>query len=231
MNFGAVLTGDMVKSTKLNLSDREKSKLEFKNSFREINRLILNNIGMIEFYRGDSFQIVIPKIEKSLLISILLRAKLRAFKPSSFSVSGGKNKEKPILKAWSDARISVGIGSIADIDDNIFEWQGEAFNKSGKFLDEKLTGHRRLWVNTPWIEINEELEVEIGLLDALIGHWTEKTAETMYRYLLYRENQSELAAYFKISQPSVNRRLIRYGNSDVIDYMLKRYSKLVNTNL
>lgn len=226
MNLNAVITGDLVKSSRIKDEDIEAVLKSFKKSFNEINNYLLSGEGLFEIYRGDSFQIVIRKPEKALLISILLRSSLRTFQPS-LDTQTKTNVKKPIYLAYSDARISIGIGMISYEKGSIVEWQGEAFKRSGQLLDQMIKGNKRLGISTPWEKVNKELEVESILADAIINRWTATTAETIYEYLLYQKNQNEIAKQFHIKQPSVHKRLVKYGNIDGIEFFIKRYNELI----
>lgn len=230
MNMNAVITGDLVKSSQIKDEGIEAVLKSFKESFKEINSYLLDGEGLFEIYRGDSFQIVIKKPEKALLISILLRSSLRKFNPSLYTQIKTDIK-KPIYLAYSDARISVGIGMISYKKGSITEWQGEAFKRSGQSLDQMIGGNKRLGINTPWEEVNKELEVECLLADAIINRWTATTSETVYEYLLYQKNQNEIAKQFNIKQPSVHKRLVKYGNIDAIEFFIRRYNELIKNRI
>jgi len=227
MKINAIITGDLVNSSQIKNGDIGAILKSFKKSFNEINSYLLNGEGLLEIYRGDSFQIVIRKPEKALLISILLRSSLRKFHPLLYTQIK-TNIKKPIYLAYSDARISIGIGMISYSKGNIVEWQGEAFKRSGQLLDQMIKGNKRLGINTPWEEVNKELEVESMLADTIINRWTIATAETVYEYLLYQKNQNEIAKIFHIKQSSVHKRLVKYGNIDAIEFFIKRYNELIN---
>jgi len=205
MDLNAVITGDLVKSSRIKDEGIGAVLKSFKKSFNEINNYLLSGDGLLEIYRGDSFQIVVKKPEKALLVS------------------------KTIYLAYSDARISIGIGTINYNKGNIVEWQGDAFKRSGQLLDRMIKGNKRLGINTPWVKINKELEVESMLADAIISRWTATTAETIYQYLLYQKSQREIAEQFNIKQPSVHKRLVKYGNIDGIEFFIKRYNELVKS--
>ena len=63
MNVNAVITGDLVKSSKIIDADIAPVINSLKHTFNEINRFLLNGEGVFEIYRGDSFQGLISKIE------------------------------------------------------------------------------------------------------------------------------------------------------------------------
>ncbi len=226
MGVDAVITGDLVKSRSIKDIDISSVINSLKDTFGEINRLLLNGEGTFEIFRGDSFQGLIPKPELALLIAIIIRARLRTYEPSMGNA--GSNKIiKPMLYSFSDARIAIGVGTIRYNADRITESQGEAFQKSGHSFDVMKKDNERLTIVTPWENINEELEVECKLADALISRWTASTAEAMYHHLLYDINQKELATQLEITQPGVHKRLVIYGNINSIRALLNRYNELM----
>jgi len=55
MNLNAVITGDLVKSSRIKDEDIGVVLKAFKKSFNEINNYLLSGDGLLEIYRGDSF--------------------------------------------------------------------------------------------------------------------------------------------------------------------------------
>lgn len=226
MRIDAVITGDLVKSRKINDADIEKVIKSLKDTFDEINRRLLNGNGAFEIFRGDSFQGLIPQPELALLVAIIIRARLRTYTPS-FAISSHLKSDKPILYAYSDARIAIGVGTIRYHAERITGSQGEAFQKSGHSFDALLKENERLAIETPWENANNELAVGCKLADALISKWTASTAEAMYHHLLYGTGQKELATKLGITQPGVHKRLVTYGNVNSIQAFLSRYHELI----
>lgn len=226
METYAVITGDLVKSRKIRNEDVESVIESLKGCFSEINRLFLNGNGKFELYRGDSFQYLIPEPQKALLIGILIRAKLRTYEPIN-SVVSQKKSEKPIKYAFSDARVAIGLGKMSYDANKVTESQGEVYEKSGNAFDKLEKNNDRLLIVTPSKEINEELDTECLLADAIISKWTASTAEAMYHHLLYEKNQYELSEILNISQPAVHKRLSVYGNLKSIQSFINRYNRLI----
>ena len=226
MGIDAVITGDLVKSRKINDADIEKVINSLKETFDEINRQLLDGKGTFEIFRGDSFQGHLPQPELALLVAIILRARLRTYEPS-IGLSDQIKTDKPILRAYSDARIAIGVGTTRYNADKITESQGEAFLKSGNSFDTLSKENERLAIMTPWENINSELKVSCKLADALISKWTASTAEAVYHYLLYGINQKELATRLAITQPGVHKRLVIYGNINSIQAFINRYQELI----
>ncbi len=147
------------------------------------------------------------------------------------SLTGKHDKEKPILYAYSDARISIGIGEVSYNGKTVAESQGNAFERSGHDLDKMKTGHARLAIVTPWELVNKELEIECQLADVIISRWTSTTAEAIYHHFLYDKTQQELADQFNITQPAARKRLVVYGNVESIHAFINRYNDIIKSNL
>jgi hypothetical protein len=227
MDINAVITGDLVKSRRIHEGDIDTVINSLKGTFTEINARLLGGNGKFEIFRGDSFQGLFPQPELALLVSIIIRAKLRTFEPS-FSIAGKHSKEKPIHYAYSDARISIGIGEVNYNGKAIAESQGKAFERSGHALDKMKGEDERLTIVTPWEQVNKELDVECKLADVIISRWTSTTADAMFYHFLYEKTQQELANQFKITQPAARKRLVVYGNVNSINAFVNRYKELIN---
>lgn len=221
MEVYAVITGDIIKSSKIKEEQRSHLLKTLKSTFQKINKLLIKEEKVpFEFYRGDSFQAVLKKPQLALLTGLIIRAKLR-------SITESENRE-PI--AYWDARISIGIGSIAYKAKNLAESDGAAFQLSGRGLDE-MKKRNSLSIRTIWPEVNEEFEVACALSETIISRWTVAQAEVIYPYLLENKTQQELARKFNISQVAVSKRLMVSGNMDAMEKFIKRYEKLIINRL
>lgn len=230
MEINAVITGDLVKSRRIHEGDIDAVIKSLKNTLNDINEYLLGGKGKFEIFRGDSFQGLIPHPKHALLVSIIIRAKLRTFEPS-FNFARKRKAEKPILHAFTDARISIGIGKTSYNGKTITESQGEAFEKSGYALDKMKKENERLTIVTPWEDINKELEVECKLADVIISRWTSSTAEALYHHFLFEKTQQELAKKLKVSQPAMHKRLMVYGNVNSIRCFINRYQELISKTI
>ena len=213
----AVLTGDIVDSRK------------FKGNWELLLKIIKESLSFVENYfskhmkysfeisGGDSFQTVILNIEEALLIAISLRASLRYF-----------CKARKVENSL-DARIAIGIGEIDYLPQAEFDTSstgsGEAFHLSRPYLDKVKKGNQRLFINSPWKEINSEFDVECSLLDEIIKKWSSKSAEAIL-YKMVNFTQEKMAKVIGITQPAVNGRL-RIAGANPIDKLCDRYKKLI----
>ena len=149
-----VITGDIIDSSAIQIEYRDFLLKSIQKIAEELN--VIEPLK-IEFFRGDSFQMVINNPENAMQIAILLRAGLKSHTP--------KGCEKP----W-DARLSLGVGTISYHADNVVLSDGEAFQYSGRELDEM--GKRRLIVKTRWSDVNDELLVSTAFADDVISSWS-----------------------------------------------------------
>jgi hypothetical protein len=211
----AVITGDIVGSSKLTIKQRVHFLEILKTSFTNIEKIFPGIIrSPFEIHRGDSFQGVLSGPENALSVSIIIRVNLR----ESFKT---QRRRKAL-----DARIAIGIGSIDFLPNGRgTEGDGEAFRLSGPVLDE-MKGDRRLIIRTPQESIHEELDTECALLDALINKWSIEQVQAILcqiRGLTQKETAKELY----ISQPAVLLRLKGAG-SWAYELFLERYNQLIS---
>lgn len=217
----AVITGDIYKSSRFTGDKRTNLLGALKKSFANLERIIGKDFIVLPFeiYRGDSFQGVIAPVEHALTAAVIIRATIRGYFQSA-------------LKDLPDARIAIGIGNINYFPDkNTGEGDGEAFRNSGPVLDSMTKHSRMLLINTPYDDLNDELNVECALLDAIIAKWSPEQALTIVE-LLDNKTQEEMAELFSISQPAVKKRVYS-SNFYALELMMKRFhylfSKYKNT--
>ena len=189
-------------------------------TFNGIQEKVLKKKGYFEIYRGDSFQVLIDEPHLALKVTLILKSRLRSLLTSPASTKG-------MTEYKSDARIAIGIGSMRMQSSKIIESQGEAFELSGSELDKMIKDSATLSIKTPWEEVNEEFKVNCMFADSVMNSWSAKTAESVFRYLLYGETQEEQAQYFKVSQPAISKRLFNQGNMKAMDAFLKRFENII----
>jgi hypothetical protein len=206
MAIQAVLTGDIVNSTKLTAAK------EAKLSSTLID-LFVDYYSKFEFYRGDSFQAYVKKPQNALRLALLSRsAAIRLFK-----------EDKLVL---SDIRISIGIGEVTTPVRSLKTAKGEAFILSGRKLDEIMKNHQRLAITTPNPLANEGLQVIADYLNAIFDVMTGKQAEVIFE-LLKGEMQKVVAKKFKKTKSTIHQR-ITAGRWPEIEKLLQQYENIIN---
>jgi len=230
----AVLTGDLIGSSRFTIDEREEILSILKDSFKIISSDIIESPFGI--FRGDSFQGVLSRPDEALKAALIIRASLLS-----------KFKEK---RPRLDARIAIGIGTISYLPDQAGEGDGEAFRNSGPELDKMKKGEQNSIIMTPWTEINEELQTECALLDALIQRWTKEQAEaTLYqirnkgdtpdfsssKVIMQGEpqkgkTQEVIAKILSISQPALSQRL-KTGGFWAVQVFLERFKVIIQNKI
>ena len=223
----AVLTGDLIGSSRFRIQQREEVLSNLKDSFKKISSDIIASQFVV--FRGDSFQGVLSRPDEALNAALIIRASL---------LSKFKGKRTRL-----DARIAIGIGTIDYLPpDQAGEGDGEAFRNSGLELDKMKKSEQNLIIRTPWTEINEELRTECALLDALIQRLTKEQAEAIAYQLPKREylvldqgdqgiieeeiTQEKIAIILSISQPALSQRL-KTGGYWAVQAFLERFYMII----
>lgn len=212
MDIKGVITGDIVNSTTIQVNYRK----QLIDSIQQIaEELMVLTPLRIEFFRGDSFQLIVTKPEEALKIAVLLRAGLKCKSPAD-------------SKSIWDARISLGIGEISYTSEKIVISDGEAFHFSGWGLDE--IGKHKLAVRTKWGDINDELKVSTAFADDIISNWTSSQAEVIYPTLLYQTSQKDIAIKYGKTAQNISKLLLA-AKENLIHIYLKRYSTLITQRI
>lgn len=161
------------------------------------------------FYRGDSFQLA-TKPSDALEIAVRIRIEMKR------------------LHEQNDVRISVGIGKVSTLNENVLFSTGSAFEISGKNLDQLKNRKLNLLIQTEDLLLNDELETYCFFADAIINGFTKIQSNIIY-YKLKGLDQAEIAKILDISQPAVSKSL-KTANWQNIERFIKRYKTLINQN-
>lgn len=211
MRTGAIITGDIVDSTRLTPVERE-TMLRSLESLPEILSPV-ENIRM-EIFRGDSFQIGVRNAEKSLKVALIIRACLRSNRVES---SG----------TLLDARLALGIGTLDYESDTLSTSDGDAYRRSGRLLDSM--DKSRLEISTPWSGVNDELKLSTAFADDVISGWTRSQSRIVMMSLLSAQPHYRIAAELGVSRQTVDKSL-RLSKEELINAYLARFEELVIKN-
>ncbi|MDN3594099.1 SatD family protein [Zunongwangia endophytica] len=210
----AVITADLIDSSsyppeflELVLETLQKEFDNFAENFSE-------EKSNFKIYRGDSFQGIITNPENALLFSLFLKTALNKL----------ESKDSSAIKA--DLRIAIGIGGYDLKRDEISESNGEAFQLSGRTLDDMKSNGRKLMLKTPNIDLNREFYTSLALFDFIADRWSTASAEVIY-YLLQGYKEKEIAKIVGISQSAINQRK-KIAAWDPISALLKRYEEKIS---
>jgi len=105
------------------------------------------------------------------------------------------------------------------------ESNGQAFQFSGRTLDEMKKENRKLQLKTPNENINSEFDTSLLLFDTISDKWSTASAEVIY-FLLKNFKETDIAIELGISQSAVNQRKKAAG-WDAINSLLSRYESLI----
>ncbi len=211
MKSGAIITGDIVNSTKLTVEGRE---------------IMLNNLQLIpevlspiqevsiEIFRGDSFQVGISNASSALRCALAIRAWLRSHKDHRCKIL--------------DARIAIGIGTLDYESDALSTSDGEAYRLSGRLLDDM--NKSRLEIKTPWHEVNEELKLSTAFADDIVNSWSQNQSKIILQRLITMKNHVELSLEIGISRQMVDKSL-KAAKEDLIEAYIRRYEVLINKHI
>ena len=212
MKIGAIITGDIVDSTKM-LAEERDSMLRMLQSLPEL----LSPVTKIdlEIFRGDSFQIKVRNPVDSLKVALAIRAHIRSFKFAQYN------------RQW-DARMSIGIGAVEYENGTLATSDGEAYRASGRGLD--AIGKCRLIIETPWEEINKELRVSTAFSDDIVSRWTQSQSRVMFQSLTNDISHAGIGCLLGITRQMVDKAL-KAGKEELMNLYINRYEELIKERL
>jgi hypothetical protein len=215
----AVITGDMVRSSRLG-SDAFRNMVESLKNVLKLTQETWTPVVGASFvnYRGDGFQGVVSNAGEALRVVLWIRCGLLQMDLRHDSTSGSQ-------RIRPDARIAIGLGEV-DTVSPATEGHGEAFTNSGLTL-ETMKSDERMRFKTPWHILDDELNTNCSLVDALMNRWSSEQAQAIAG-MLEGQNQQKIAKTLGISQPAVNKRLKQAGGV-AIERFCRRYATLVSS--
>jgi hypothetical protein len=164
----AVLTGDIVGSTKLSVERMGRTRSVLEAGAREFRpRQARAVCGTPEFFRGDSWQLLVKEPRWALRVALTIRSQL-------------------IAELDVATRVSIGLGTATAIDTRRVSLStGEAFTLSGRALD-VITGYFDLTGAVPERAgpLARWLPAMLHVCSGLVRPWTRRQAEIVSLALL-----------------------------------------------
>lgn len=157
----AVITGDIVRSSKLPLVRRKKLVSNIGVASDRLRKFFGDIVPLpVDIFRGDSWQMLISDHASVVTAAVFFRATL-----------------KDLWKSGSiDTRIAIGVGKVDFIPGNrVSEGDGEAFRLAAEAL-ESMNKHVRMQCMCSDKELEKNINVIVHLLDAIVMRWTDKQA-------------------------------------------------------
>ncbi len=186
----AVVTGDLVKSTRLPKEKLESVRKRLLSAAKQCKTWQTGLVkGSPDFFRGDAWQLLLNKPEWALRVGVFIRARLLA-------------------QGIADTRLAIGIGTVDNISQSRISLStGQAFQLSGRALD-AMTQHTRLSIALPEnaFPLREWMPVVGQLCDALIRPLTKRQAQIVSLAISPFEPRHEDIA--KQLRPSVSKQLV-----------------------
>lgn len=160
----AVLTGDIIESSKLDVKQFAAARQALKETIKDFKELYPKAIvGDAAFFRGDGWQLLVA--EPRYLLRLLL-----------FISSGLK------LRKVNNSRIGIAAGTVEEINsDNISLSIGRAFTESGRIMTDieniKVKNDKPVWRLR---DKNIHRAMLFEILASLANDWTDAVAQTIY---------------------------------------------------
>lgn len=185
MALSAIITADIVNSTRLSRADVKKIMKHIEVVFEG---------HLIEFFRGDSFQVFLKDPSPALQMILLART-------GAIKISNG----------ISDIKASIGIDQVKLPLKQLNTASGNAFLISGRSFD-KMDEATKLVMATNEINstVNTGFRLLSGFVDYLFRHITAKQAAVVFELLMNR-SQVEAAKRLKKSQATIHKHIQSAG--------------------
>jgi len=191
-NLIAVETSDLVGSTSIPADQLALTMASLKKCLGNIQT---EQDSLIEFYRGDAFQIMYPNAVSSLRSSLLLKL----FMLSTLNVPVN------ITQSLALGFISTPVTSLHDRMDDVFV-------QSGRKLDSVNSAELGVYVES----FNRASYLSLAFLNRILAGLSAKQALVIYWYIKHDfPEQKKIASLLDMSRQNVNAHLLR-GNADLI---------------
>jgi hypothetical protein len=202
----SVITGDIIKSSKLSLENYKLLIKVMKNSSKDLSNVFPDALKYEpELFRGDSWQLLIKKPELALSIAMFYRAYLKA-KMQLSSI---------------DARMAISIGTV-DLIESSFG-VGNAYKISGKALDKK--GKRKIRFVSDVIPNSDFIDLIIQNTDFISSKWTSNQCNIVL-LALQNLDQKSIASKLHITQSAVSQQIDASGWT-IIDQSIRLFKKVL----
>jgi hypothetical protein len=208
---GAVLTGDIVNSTKL----FPKQEAELTEKLGKLLALFMGG-HLHEFFRGDSFQVYMEEPREALRMVLACRA-------VAISIAEGSQEE---IAVASDIRISIGVGEVSLPIRSLGMAKGQAFLLSGRRFDQLQQSEQRLAISCGEPIADIGFQIMADYLDSIYSGMTAKQANVIIN-LLQGITQHQLAITLNKSKSTISQ-LANAGRWSEIERLLKQYEMLIN---
>jgi hypothetical protein len=187
----SVITGDIVKSSKLSLDKHKLLIKVMRSCSKDISKVFPEALKYEpELFRGDSWQLLVQKPEFALNIALFYRAYLRA---------------KMQLDSLNE-RMAISIGTVDFVESSF--GIGDAYKISGKALDKK--GKRKIKFVSDILSESAVLDLIIQNTDFISSKWTSRQSKIVL-LALQNMDQKAIASKLHITQSAVSQQMDAAG--------------------
>jgi hypothetical protein len=157
----AVLTGDVVGSSRLSAPERRKLHTAMSQASTALLKAFKGAVpAPVEIFRGDGWQMLVTDPVQALRIALFYRATLRAGSPSR----------------RLDTRLAIAVGRVDFVPaDRVAEGDGAAYRLSGTAL-ESMARRGRMRFVYPAHPAEKPLALVVHLVDGLVSRWSDRQA-------------------------------------------------------
>lgn len=212
----ATISADIVSSTSLSVEELTLLQSDIRHFLDELS---VNSQGSDwgRLFKGDSVEIFMLDPHKALRIALLLKALV---KKAPVSLKSNKNAKRSLFRKYG-IRLALGVGEmrVADQKNDILD--GEAIYNSGRLLEiqkkttkDKPSIKRSLFFGSKDAGLSSQMDVILGLLDAILKEMTIRQSEILY-YKLLGANEEEIASKLSIKQSAVNQQSNSFSWSSI----------------
>ncbi|SEF86506.1 SatD family protein [Algoriphagus boritolerans] len=161
-----------------------------------------------ELVWGDFFQLEIDHPEEAIHRAIQIKILIKKIQSEE-----SRKNSSPI-----DVRMAIGIGEKNYSGSKISESNGPAFVFAGEKFDRLKKEKINLAIQSPWKELDEEINLYLKLAGILMDSWTISSAELMEVVLNHPNiTQEEIGAKLGIKQNSVSGRWNRTHGIELME--------------
>jgi hypothetical protein len=203
MALHAVLTGDIVNSTRLTTDNEKKIVKQLRSILLPVKH---------EFFRGDSFQAYIKDAATALQTAILCRLAAIAVPPGETGTN-------------SDMRISIGIGTVISPVTKLSTAKGDAFVLSGRAFDQLMKDRERLVIVTYDSIANTAFSVISDYLNSILNNLTDRQAAVIIE-MLSGVAQKNVAKKLGKSKSTISQH-VSSGRFYELERLLQQYENIV----
>ena len=201
----ATISADIVSSTALSVEELTLLQSEIRLFLADLSdKSESKNWGRL--FKGDSVEIFLFDPHEALRVALLLKSLVK----KTISCRKDKDAKRELFRKYG-IRLAIGIGEMRVADQKQDVLDGDAIYYSGRLLEnqlksdkEKPSMKRTMLFGCKDDSLSEQIDIMLGLLDAVFKKATSIQCEVVY-YKLLGKQEEEIAKLLKIKQPTVNR--------------------------